>query len=58
MKPLIQLNNVSVTRNGRRLIKPFKWQLVRGEHVAVTGPNGSGKTTLLRILRGDRKSVV
>ena len=53
MKPLIQLNNVSVTRNGRRLIKPFKWQLVRGEHVAVTGPNGSGKTTLLRILRGE-----
>jgi ABC-type multidrug transport system ATPase subunit len=27
-------------------------QVVRGEHVTITGANGSGKTTLLRILAG------
>ena len=53
MQPLIQLTNVSVTRGGNRLIEPMSWQLMRGEHVAVTGANGSGKTTLLRVLRGE-----
>lgn len=53
MHPLIQLIDVSVTRNGRRLMESLSWELLRGEHVAVTGANGSGKTTLLRILRGE-----
>jgi molybdate transport system ATP-binding protein len=53
MNPLVSLKDVSVTRNGRRLLGPVTWQLERGRHTAVTGRNGSGKTTLLRLLRGE-----
>ncbi|WP_319584284.1 ATP-binding cassette domain-containing protein [uncultured Pseudodesulfovibrio sp.] len=53
MNPLVSFKDVSVTRNGRRLLGPVTWQLERGRHTAVTGRNGSGKTTLLRLLRGE-----
>ncbi|EGB14323.1 ABC transporter related protein [Pseudodesulfovibrio mercurii] len=53
MNPLISLKDVTVTRNGDRLLGPLTWQLERGRHTAVTGRNGAGKTTLLRLLRGE-----
>lgn len=53
MNPLISLKDAAVTRNGRRLLGPLTWQLVRGRHTAVTGRNGAGKSTLLKLLRGE-----
>jgi len=53
MNPLVSLKDVSVTRNGRRLLGPLDWRLERGGHTAVTGRNGAGKTTLLKLLRGE-----
>ncbi len=37
---------------GQPLFEEFRWQLHRGERVALVGPNGAGKTTLGRLLRG------
>ena len=51
--PLIRLENVTVTRGGKHLLKDVGWSLRRGEHWAVFGRNGAGKSTFLRVLRGD-----
>ena len=53
MQPLVRLSDVTVTRDGRRLLGPVSWDLERGRHTALVGRNGAGKTTLLRLLRGD-----
>ncbi|BCS87904.1 ABC transporter ATP-binding protein [Pseudodesulfovibrio sediminis] len=53
MQPLISLTNVSVTRDGRRLLGPLSFTLEAGRHVALAGSNGAGKTTFLRVLHGD-----
>lgn len=53
MRPLIVLNNCTVTRNGKRLLGPVSLEIERGKHLALIGANGSGKTTLLRLLRGE-----
>ncbi len=49
---LIELDEVSVEFDGRRVLEPTSLAFQAGTSVALTGPNGSGKTTLLRILAG------
>ncbi|HBS04581.1 MAG TPA: hypothetical protein DEA96_06435 [Leptospiraceae bacterium] len=49
-QPLVELNGVSVVRNGSQLLQPTTWKINPGEHWVVLGPNGSGKSTLLAIL--------
>lgn len=49
----IQLENVSASLGGRRILRDFTWQLREGEHWVVLGPNGCGKTTFLKLLRGE-----
>lgn len=49
---VIELDQVSVEFDGRRVLEPTSLSLEAGTSVALTGPNGSGKTTLLRILAG------
>lgn len=51
--PLIQLDGVSVYRDGRRVISNLDWTLGAGEHWAISGANGSGKSTLVALLYGD-----
>ena len=37
---------------GRMVLRDINWELVPGEHWAVTGVNGSGKTSFLRLVAG------
>lgn len=50
---LIRLNDVTLYRDYRPVIRKLNWTLARGEHWAILGPNGSGKSTLLSLLYGD-----
>lgn len=50
---MIEVNQTTVVRNGRRLIHAVTLGLAPGEVVAVVGPNGAGKTTLLRVMTGE-----
>jgi molybdate transport system ATP-binding protein len=50
---LIQLENIDVSIQGRRILHGITWQFKKGENWAVLGPNGAGKTTFLRLTRGE-----
>lgn len=53
MKPhSLHVENVSVTRGGRRIIRDFSLDLQSGQIVALIGPNGAGKSTLLGAVAG------
>ena len=51
-RPIVRLHNVNVKLLGRTVLHDLNWELVPGEHWAVTGANGSGKTSLLRLIAG------
>jgi len=49
MAVVLNLSQVSFTRNDRLILAPMNWRVIDGERWLVLGANGSGKTTLLRI---------
>ena len=49
---IIELNDVSVIRNDKYLLKDINWTIKEGEHWAILGLNGAGKTILLNMLNG------
>lgn len=49
---MISLNNVSVCRDGKHILKNLDFSLSPGEITAIVGPNGSGKSTLLKLMSG------
>src|SRR2546423_626077 len=46
---VLDLVDVSVVRDGRKLLAAVNWNVGEGERWVVLGPNGAGKTTLLNI---------
>ncbi|MFO0948841.1 MAG: metal ABC transporter ATP-binding protein [Planctomycetota bacterium] len=50
MTAAIRLDNVSVTRNGNRILEGITATIPRHGVTAVIGPNGAGKTTLLKAM--------
>ena len=49
MTPTLQLQHVTVVRDGRPILDDLDWTVARGERWIVLGPNGSGKTTLCQV---------
>jgi iron(III) transport system ATP-binding protein len=52
MTAVLQLEGVSVERDGHVLLERVDLQVAAGSTLALTGPSGSGKTTLLRAIVG------
>lgn len=50
--PIFQLNNATVSRGKRTLIKNLSGQLFSGQMTGVVGENGCGKSTLLSSMTG------
>lgn len=49
---VVELDDISVTLYGTRVIQHVDWSVRDGQHWVLIGPNGSGKTTLLRLING------
>ncbi len=49
---VVAMENVTVQRNGRRILENVWWNVEKGQHWVVLGGNGSGKTSLLNVLMG------
>lgn len=50
MESLIELENVSVIKDGKHILRDINWSITPNENWAVIGKNGSGKSFLLRLL--------
>ncbi|WP_020573770.1 ABC transporter ATP-binding protein [Actinopolymorpha alba] len=49
MGPVLELTDVTITRNGTKLLDRVTWSVDPSDRWVVLGPNGAGKTTLLQI---------
>lgn len=49
---LIHLSNITLVRQGQRILADITWHVKKGQHWALLGANGSGKTTLLKVITG------
>ena len=49
---VFEMEDVSVTRNGRTILDGIHLTVERGQHWVILGGNGSGKTSLLNVLMG------
>ena len=50
---LIALKNISVSYDGRPILKNINWEIRPGSFWQLVGKNGSGKTTLLSMITGE-----
>jgi zinc transport system ATP-binding protein len=54
---LLKVQNVSLTRDGKKVLDNVSFALDEGEITTLIGPNGAGKTTLIRIVLGLQKAT-
>jgi iron complex transport system ATP-binding protein len=47
---VLQLEEVSVRRDGKWILQNINWEIERGEHWVLFGLNGAGKTAILNLL--------
>jgi Fe-S cluster assembly ATP-binding protein len=50
--PLIEIRNLSVSVEGKRVLNDLDLYIRRGETIVLFGPNGTGKTSLLKTIMG------
>ncbi|MDT0608086.1 ATP-binding cassette domain-containing protein [Croceitalea rosinachiae] len=50
---LVRFQGVSVSFDGKQILKNIDWTINKGEFWQLIGPNGSGKSTLLNMITGD-----
>jgi len=48
--PLLQMQDASVVKNGRRILDGLSLEIREGEHTAIFGPNGAGKSSFIRLI--------
>ena len=49
MIPVLNLQSVSVVRDGKTILGPLDWQVNENERWVILGPNGAGKSTLFSL---------
>ncbi|MEY4348968.1 MAG: hypothetical protein RL719_265, partial [Actinomycetota bacterium] len=49
MNEVLRLDDVSVVRDGSKILHNIDWTVTEGQRWVIVGPNGAGKTTLLRM---------
>ncbi|MDD1727978.1 MAG: ATP-binding cassette domain-containing protein, partial [Methanospirillum sp.] len=52
MRPLITVENLSKTFDGKTVIKNLSFTLSEGEILGIIGRSGAGKTVLMHLLHG------
>ena len=57
LKPILEVDNVTVRRNKTDVIKEVSLVIHRGEFVGMVGPNGGGKSTLMQSVLGILRPV-
>tara|TARA_A100001234_G_C12635764_1_gene389993 strand:+ start:351 stop:1148 length:798 start_codon:yes stop_codon:yes gene_type:complete len=50
--PALEVENLTVLRSGKVILKDIDFKINKGEFVALVGPNGSGKSTLMLSVLG------
>lgn len=51
--PLIELRNINVSYEEKRILNQLNWKIRQGEFWQLVGPNGAGKSTLVSMISGD-----
>ncbi|WP_251212472.1 ABC-F family ATP-binding cassette domain-containing protein [Adlercreutzia murintestinalis] len=51
-KQVVDLEGVTVSFEGRRVLKELTWMIGPGDRYGIVGENGAGKTTLLKVIQG------
>src|SRR5580704_14358549 len=57
-KIVLEVNNLNVSVNGRKLLDDLDLTVRDGEVAALMGPNGSGKSTLSHVIAGRKDYTV
>jgi ABC-type Mn2+/Zn2+ transport system ATPase subunit len=52
MPPILEVDNLTVTYNGKYALEGVSFSVQAGQSVAIVGPNGAGKSTLFKALVG------
>ncbi len=50
MPPIIEIQNLTITYNGRRAIDDLSLTVEKGDIFGFVGPNGAGKTSTIRVM--------
>ena len=50
MAAVLDLSDLSVVRNGNRILDALNWSIEPDQRWVILGPNGAGKTTLLQVV--------
>ena len=55
---MLEIENLSVSMNGRELLHDINMQIDNGARHLLSGPNGSGKSTLVQTIAGNSEYII